>query len=89
MKYNKKGIKATSDESVFAECVDGNVQQKYLVLTHNNLIYDPRGTDSHRESVLHKTLRSTNKTTFDYYLQYLQTGNALFMTRAQRSYIND
>jgi hypothetical protein len=88
MKYNKKGTEAQEGEKVFAESVDGSAQKVYRVLTHNNALYDPLGTDSHREKTLSTALKKTDKATFDYYMHYLKDGNKIYITRAQRSFIN-
>ena len=88
MKYNKYGQEAQEGEKIFAEYVDGSRQKVYSVLTYNNALYDPLGTDSHRESKLNTTLKKTTKQTFDHYINYLQDRNKIYITRAQRSFIN-
>lgn len=92
--YNKLGILAeSSKEKCFAKHTSKNIgggknQTKYYILTHNNVPYDPNGPDSHREAYLKMDMKSVSKQTFDYYIMYLKTRNSLYMTRAQRSYIN-
>lgn len=92
--YNKLGLPLKSQkEKCFAQytCKDigkGAKQNKYYIITHNNLPYDPNGPDGHRELYLKLELKSVSKQTFDYYLMYLKTKNSLYMTRTQRSYIN-
>jgi hypothetical protein len=88
MKYNKHGEQASDGEPVFAEKIEGSKQYVHRVLTYNNVLYDPLGTDSHRESVLNLKLQKTSKQTFDYYLHYLQDRNRIYITRAQRSFID-
>jgi hypothetical protein len=94
LKFNKLGNLITNDnELVFSSEThifidDFNKQTKYQVLTHNNKPYDPYGIDSHREKNLDLKLKNVNKDTFEYYLRYLQSKNSLYMTRAQRSFIN-
>ena len=88
MKYNKNGKEAQTDDKVFAETKQGSAQTVYYVLTYNNSLYDPLGTDSHREKTLKTTLKKTDKATFDYYRHYLEERNKVYITRAQRSYIN-
>lgn len=88
MKYNKQGQEANSTDPVFAETLDGSVQKIYRVLTYNNMLYDPLGTDSHREKVLNMVLKKTTKQTFDYYINYLKDKNRIYITRAQRSFID-
>lgn len=91
--FNKHGNNCSGKDKIFAKFIDttlndGTKQQKYLIATFNNAPYDPKGTDSHRESSLDIKLKSVNKAAFDYYMLYLKTKNSLYMTRAQRSYIN-
>ena len=91
-KYNKHGSFVADDrEKIFAKCVyltDNGIKNKYLVLTHNNTIYDPFGPDSHRERTINTILRTTSKETFEHYLLYLKTRNRLYLTRANRSFID-
>lgn len=91
--YNKLGNFVTNaKEKTFARYletdVNGAKQIKYLIATYNNIPYDPNGIDSHRESSLDIKLKSVSKQVFEYYTLYLKTKNSLYMTRAQRSYIN-
>ena len=87
-RYNKLGQEIENNDKVFAEIVDGGKQKVYYVLTYNNLLYDPLGPDSNRESRLDTVLKKTNKQTFDYYMHYLKDKNRMYITRAQRSFIN-
>lgn len=92
--YNKYGESpSSSKDKVFAKFnkiifANGDIQKKYHILMYNNSPYDPNGTDSHRESTLSTMLKSVSQDTFDYYVLYLKTKNGLYMTRAQRSFIN-
>ena len=91
--YNKLGDLAKGSEKTLAKEIhlDMGQQQtqiKYLIATHNNIPYDPRGIDSHRESKIEIILKPVSKNTFFYYTLYLKTRNSLYMTRTQRSYIN-
>jgi hypothetical protein len=90
---NKLG-RPISDESekIFAKTI-GNTnsipsQNKYAILVFNNQPYDPYGIDSHRESTLSLSLKQVSKQTHDMYVSYLKSKNSLYMTRAQRSFIN-
>lgn len=92
--FNKFGDPISSEkDKVFAkylkiELGNGDVQKKYFVLTYNNIPYDPSGIDSHRESTLSMKLKTVSQTTFDSYVLYLKTRNPIYMTKAQRSFIN-
>lgn len=80
-------------ERVFAKTIitnigEGILQTKYAILTFNNQPYDPYGADSHRESNLRLEYKPVSQQTHNYYISYLKTKNSLYMTRAQRSFIN-
>ena len=62
---------------------------KYYVKTHKSVPYDPWGMYGHREEYIDTKFNSVSKETFDYYMMYLKTRNSLYMTRSQRSFIND
>lgn len=92
-KYNKKGETTDDDKNTFAKALhetrhDGTSYRKFYVVTYNNTIYDPRGTNSNRESYLDLKLKEVSQATFDYYMLYLTSKNSLYMTRAQRSFID-
>ena len=81
------------DEIVFAKSIfinspSGPSNKKYAICIFNNQPYDPYGIDSHRESNLKLELKNVSQSTYDYYISYLKTRNSLYMTRAQRSFIN-
>lgn len=92
--FNKMGEPVSGEkDKVFAkfnkiELGNGDVQKKYAILTYNNIPYDPTGIDSHRESTLNTKLKNVSQTTFDNYVLYLKTKNPIYMTKAQRSFIN-
>ena len=91
---NKLGqIAEIERERIFAKTIinqdkSGQKNIKYTILVYNNQPYDPYGTDSHRESKLNLILKPVSSQTYDYYTTYLRTKNSLYMTRAQRSFIN-
>jgi hypothetical protein len=94
VKLNKLGRPFENDtELAFAKMFttpvgNGQVQIKHTILVYNNQPYDPYGVDSHRESKLNLVLKTVNTQTYSYYVSYLKTKNSLYMTRAQRSFIN-
>lgn len=87
---NKLGRPIDKDsERVFAKIVTvGESQAKYAILIFNNQPYDPYGVDSHREANLTLNLKQVSQQTYNHYVSYLRTKNQLYMTRAQRSFIN-
>lgn len=91
--YNKLGGISKDKEKIFAkhsqaELSGGGEQKKFYITVYNNVPYDPYGVDSHREENLSIKLKSVSEQTFDYYILYLKTRNSLYMTRANRSFIN-
>lgn len=92
--FNKLGIEVVdSKDKVFAKSTESNLgdnkkQNKYYILTYNNMAYDPYGIDGHREKNLNLQLKSTSKATFENYIKYLQTKNSIYLTKTQRNYIN-
>jgi hypothetical protein len=75
-------------KTIFTESPNGPINKKYAILVFNNQPYDPYGVDSHRESKLRLDLKSVSLETYNLYVSYLRTKNSLYMTRAQRSFIN-
>lgn len=91
LNYNKSGREvATTKEKVFAKKItleNGNIS--YLICTHKNQIYDPMGMNSNREKYLDTKFKRVTKDTFDFYMIYLQTNNSIYLTRANRRFINE
>lgn len=91
--YNKMGtIIEDTNDIIYAKLqafnIGNKIQTKYYVLTANGNLFDPLGTDSHREKNIRKELKLTSKTTFDFYLSYLKSRNQIFLRRAERNFIN-
>jgi hypothetical protein len=88
--FNKNGTQVSSTkEKVFAKIVESEKNNNYLIKTYNNEIYDPMGLNSNRERFLQTKLKRVSKDTFDFYLIYLQTNNSIYLTRANRRFINE
>tara|TARA_Y100000389_G_C17387196_1_gene477741 strand:+ start:453 stop:776 length:324 start_codon:yes stop_codon:yes gene_type:complete len=88
--FNKNGTQvASSKEKIFAKIVESEKNNHYLIKTYNNEIYDPMGLNSNRERFIQTKLRRVSKDTFDFYLIYLQTNNSIYLTRANRRFINE
>ena len=62
--------------------------KKHYAVMYNNNLFDPIGTDGHRQHQIQLDLKEVSQETFDYYCKYLKTKNKLHLTRAQRSMIN-
>lgn len=89
--YNKNGKHvATTREKVFAKTITPeNGNTSYLICTYQNQIYDPMGMNSNREKYLDTKFKKVSKDTFDFYMIYLQTNNSIYLTRANRRFINE
>lgn len=88
--FNKKGSHVlNTKEKVFAKIVSSDSSDNYLIATYKNEIYDPIGLNSNRERYLETKLKTVSKDTFDFYLIYLQTNNSIYLTRANRRFINE
>jgi len=88
--FNRKGLNVlNSKEKVFAKIIKSEKSDQYYVSTHNNEIYDPMGLNSNRERYLETKFKRVSKDTFDFYLIYLQTNNSIYLTRANRRFINE
>jgi len=88
--FNKKGLHAINvKEKIFAKIVESEKKSHYFIITHKNQIYDHMGINSNRENFLETKLKRVSKDTFDYYLIYLQTNNSIYLTRANRRFINE
>lgn len=90
--YDKKGTLVDDPRNAFAQVVikqksDGKETRQYYITTYNNILYDPMGPDGHRKNI-NLNMKDVDQQTFDYYIMYLKTKNSLYMTRAQRSFIN-
>lgn len=87
------GVIIHAKEKSFAKVVCTTSRDRrsetYHIKVHEGVPYDPWGMHSHRENYLEARLKKVAKETFDYYMMFLKTRNLLYMTRAQRSFIND
>lgn len=88
--FNKKGSQVLNKkEKIFAKIVSSKENENYFITTYKNQIYDPIGINSNREKYLETKLKRVSKETFDFYLIYLQTNNSIYLTRANRRFINE
>ena len=88
--FDKTGTKVISKrEKSYAKKVCGNSGESFYIITYEGVPYDPWGMHSHRENYIQAEFKKVSRKTFDFYMMFLQTKNSLYMTRAQRSFIND
>jgi len=92
--FNAKGeITEDTQDKVWAKSVEidlgsNQFQKQYLIRTYNNIPLDPMGPEAGRDIWRRTELKPVSQQTFDYYILYLRSKNGLYMTRAQRSFIN-
>jgi hypothetical protein len=75
-------------KTVSVELSKNKVQRKYFIRTYNNIPLDPIGSNSRRNILDRTEFKMVSYETFDFYLNYLKTKNSLFLTKANRSFIN-
>tara|TARA_B100001094_G_scaffold8957_1_gene8037 strand:- start:2610 stop:2930 length:321 start_codon:yes stop_codon:yes gene_type:complete len=91
--YNIKGLIAGKTEKPCAakiniKLTNGTNQTKFQVLTHGNILFNPLGADSYKITSRASTMKVVSEKTFDYYVKFLRTKNNLYMTYANRSFID-
>jgi hypothetical protein len=90
--YDKNGrVISNGNKKAFAKIFteQENKKSSYWVATYNGVIYDPIGVNSNKERYLETKFKKVSKETFDFYMIYLQTNNSIYLTRANRRFIND
>ena len=89
MSFNKQGEKVSSEkEEFFAKIIGNNRSQFYYIRTHEGILFDPSGMNSYRVKFVDTKMRKVSKVTFDFYMIYLKTKNNIYLTRAQRSFLD-
>lgn len=83
--YDIKGeVTTDNDEKIYSK----KLNNKYFIRTFNNVPLDPFGPEARRQIWNRTELKSVSKSTFENYNTYLSTRNRLYLTKANRSYIN-
>ena len=79
----------TDRETVYAKRRIVNETEAYLVATHQDIPFNPRGTPASIEDYVNIRLKKTSQETFNFYMLFLKTNNSLYLTKAQRRFLND
>lgn len=90
--FSKAGEKLSSDntnQKTYAKLVVKNGVEAYYISTCQGVLFDPLGPHSRRENNVETAMKRVSKNTFDFYMIYLKTHNSIYMTKAQRGYLND
>jgi len=91
--YDADGIETSEEKKALAQLMtenftNGTSKSKYFINTFNGVLYDPLGTDSTKKRRDGFNLKEVSSDTFQFYLMYLNSKNGLYLTRAQRSFID-
>jgi hypothetical protein len=88
--FDKLGTETSNQkERNFAKVVVDGDSESYYIRTYQNMPYDPLGAYSRREIYADTKMHKVSKNTFDFYIMYLKSNNSIYMTKAQRGFIND
>ena len=63
--------------------------ETFFIRIYQSTPFDPMGPYGRRERNLDTQLKRVSKNTFDLYVTYLKTNNSIYLTRAQRGFLND
>jgi hypothetical protein len=91
--FNKNGEPQVDEkESFFTKIITKETGKHtstcYYIRVHDSTLFDPTGTNSFRVKYLDTKMRKVSKTAFDYYMIYLKTKNSIYLTKAQRSFLD-
>jgi hypothetical protein len=76
----------------YAKAVAGNDEDSpnvYYIRTYQGTLFDPMGPYGRRQRDLDTQMKKCSKNTFDLYILYLKTNNSIYLSRAQRGFLND
>jgi hypothetical protein len=59
------------------------------IRTHQSGPLDPNGPYGKRERFIETKVKRASRNTFDFYMTYLKTNNSIYLTKAQRGFLND
>ena len=78
-----------SKEMVYAQTKEYSASIGFYIATYDGAPFNPSGMFSDREKYIDIKMKKVSKETFDFYMLFLKTNNSLYLTRAQRSFLND
>lgn len=93
--FGRTGLELTGEDKYkqqhLAKIVtqESNDRTAYYISTHNGTLFDPQGPYGKRRRVLETKMKKVSKNTFDFYMTYLKTNNTIYLTKAQRGFLND
>jgi hypothetical protein len=88
--FDKLGVETSNEkERNFAKVVVDADSESYYIRTYQSMPYDPLGAYSRREVYADTKMHRVSKNTFDFYIMYLKSNNSIYLTKAQRGFLND
>ena len=92
--YGKTGDSLLDDEKHKLQHYAKVVQPEegkatYYIRIYQSTPFDPMGPYGRRERNLDTQMKRVSKNTFDFYVTYLKTNNSIYLTKAQRGFLND
>lgn len=74
----------------YAKVLEGvDSKEIYYIRIYQSTPFDPMGPYGRRERNLDTQMKRVSKNTFDLYVTYLKTNNSIYLTKAQRGFLND
>lgn len=85
------GEKESHKVPYFAKIVTEQPKGKetYYIRIYQSSPFDPMGPYGRRERNLDTAMKRVSRKTFDLYVTYLKTNNSIYLTKAQRGFLND
>ena len=87
-RYGQTVTKETKEKS-YAKVIGKSGDESYYIRVHEGVPYDPLGPFGKRENYIETKMKKVSKNTFDFYMMYLKTNNSIYMTKAQRGFLNE
>jgi|TARA_B100000073_G_scaffold319433_1_gene298345 hypothetical protein len=64
-------------------------KETHYIRIYQSTPFDPMGPYGRRERNLDTQIKRVSRNTFDMYMTYLKTNNSIYLTKAQRGFLND
>lgn len=91
--FGKTGDVLDADEQCklahYAKIVSKDGNDTHFIRVFQSTPFDPSGPYGRRERNLDTQMKRVSKNTFDLYVTYLKTNNSIYLTKAQRGFLND
>jgi len=91
VEFNRNGLDVENSETAFAKILSDTESKKdtFFVMEVNSSLHDPIGPYSSRGSRLDGAkFAKVSKDVFDLYIAYLKTNNSVYLSKAQRGFLN-